>query len=326
MTRTLNANALTHIRGFYKANTATVAFSKTGAFAVATATRLCIEVGGQTVDVPALTAVTLPASPITGTDYAIWAKPDGALEATSSHTSPPVTGARKIGGFHYAPGGNAAAQAGGNTTPQINEYSFWDLKFRPVCVDPRGMALVANGFWCDIYLTGVDAITNGTSKYNVTIADGSSPPKVPPVMGGNGSATYGSFTWFEAMELAKVFGKRALTQQEFMAATFGTTEASSLGSDPGSTVLNAAYTSRWGVIQSTGVLWTWGIQRGGPSSTSANTESRGTETDAPNASLFGGAWATGSSAGSRCSVWNNAASASSHDVGLRAACDHLQVD
>lgn len=58
-------------------------------------------------------------------------------------------------GFHFAPGGNAAARAGGDEIPAINPCSLWDRNFRPVCADPRGMALVdmrGHKFWCDIYL------------------------------------------------------------------------------------------------------------------------------------------------------------------------------
>jgi hypothetical protein len=313
---------------FRKLDPSVAAFTKTGNFTVSTATQLFVEVGGLVRVIAANTAVTMPAA-TTGTDYAIWCRPDGTLEATSNHTSPPVANSRKIGGFHYAPGGNAAAQAGGNTTAQINEYSFWDLKWRPNCPDPRGMTLVAGGFWMDIYLTGVDAITNGSSKYNVVMADGSSPPKVPTMFGGNGSTTYGSYTWFEAMELATAFGKRCPTQQEFMSAMYGTTEASSVGTDQGSTILNAAYTSRWGVIQSTGVLWIWARDRGGPfagASYNANTEGRGSEYNAPNACLLGGNWNDGSSAGSRCSFWNYAASLSANGFGSRFSASHLQLD
>jgi hypothetical protein len=313
---------------FRKANPDVVAFSKTGNFTVSTATQLFVEVNGVVRTIASATAVTMP-SATTGTDYAIWCRPDGTLEATSNHTSPPVANSRKIGGFHYAPGGNAAAQSGGNTTAQINEFSFWDLKWRPNCPDPRGMTLVAGGFWMDIYLTGVDAITNGSSKFNVVMADGSSPPKVPTMFGGNGSTTYGSYTWFEAMELATAFGKRCPTQQEFMSAMYGTTEASSVGTDQGSTILNAAYTSRWGVIQSTGVLWIWARDRGGPfagASWNANTEGRGSEYNAPNACLLGGAWGNGSNSGSRCSAWSDAASNSNVTVGSRFSCDHLQLD
>lgn len=317
------------VRGvFTKATPSAVAFIKTGATTATTSSTIYVEVNGTVKTIASGTSVTMPALSA-GTDYAIWAKPDGSLEATSNHTSPPVANSRKIGGFHYAPGGNASGQSGGNTTAQINEYSFWDLKFKPSCPDPRGMTLVAGGFWMDIYLTGVDAITNGSSRYNVTMADGSSPPKVPAMFGGNGSTTYGSYTWFEAMELAAAFGKRAPTQREFMAATYGTTEASSVGTDQGSTVLNAAYTSRWGVVQSSGVLWIWGDDRGGAYNTggwNANTEGRGSEYNAPNAVLLGGDWGDGASAGSRCSHWNIAASDSNTSVGSRFCCDHLQLD
>jgi len=314
---------------FRKADPTIAAFTKTGNFTVSTATTLYVEVNGVLKTIASSAAVTMPGSAVAGTDYAIWAKTDGTLEATSNHTSPPTANARKIGGFHYAPGGNAAAQSGGNTTAQINEYSFWDLKFRPACSDPRGMTLVAGGFWCDIYLTGVDAITNGTSKYNVTHADGASPPKVPALFGGNGSTTYGSLTWFEASELARAFGKRPLFQSEFMAAAYGATEASSVGADQGSSVLNAAYTSKWGVIQASGVLWVWGQERGGPfaaASWNANTEGRGSEYNAPNAAFFGGAWNFGAISGSRTSYWVVAASYSGDFIGLRCACDHLLLD
>ena len=313
---------------FRKENPTIVAFTKTGNGTATTSSAIYVEVNKIILTIASGTNITMPTL-AAGTDYAIWAKPDGTLEATSNHTSPPVANSRKIGGFHYAPGGNATAQSGGNTTAQINEYSFWDLKFRPNCSDPRGMTLVAGGFWMDIYLTGVDAITNGSSKYNVTMADGSSPPKIPTLFGGNGSTTYGSYTWFEAMELATAFGKRCPTQQEFMSAAYGTTEASSVGTDQGSTILNAAYTSKWGVVQSSGVLWIWARDRGGPyagASWNANTEGRGSEYNAPNAAGLGGYWGTSSDAGSRCSNWSDAASSSYDVIGSRFCCDHLQLD
>jgi len=313
---------------FYRADASSVVFTKTGAFTVSTSQAITLAVNGKVLTIASGTAVTMP-TPTVGTDYAIWAKPDGTLEATASFVSPPVTGARRIGGFHYAPGGNATAQTGGNTTPQINEYSFYDVKFRPACPDPRGMALIAGGYWMDIYLTGVDAITNGSSKYNVTMADGASPPKVPTMFGGNGSTTYGSYTWFEAMELATAFGKRCPTQQEFMSAAYGTTEASSIGTDQNNTILNSVYTSKWGLIQATGVLWIWGRERAGPyagASWNANTEGRGSEYNAPNAVGLGGGWGSAAASGSRSSDWSNAASVSSASIGSRFACDHLQLE
>ena len=310
---------------FSKADPTIVAWSKTGAFTVSTATTLYVEVNGTTHTIAASTAVTMP-SATTGTDYAIWCTTAGALQATTDHTNPPSANARKVGGFHYAPGGNATARAGGDTTPAINAYSFWDLKFKPSCPDPRGMTLVGGGYWVDIYLTGVDAITNGSSKYNVTIADNASPPKVPTMFGGDGTTTYGTLTWFESVELATAFGKRCMTQQEFMSAAYGTTEASSLGSDPVSTVLNAAYTSKWGMIQSTGVMYVWGADRGGAYDTSgawqAVTEGRGSEYAAPNAGLLGAAWHNGAVSGSRSSYWGSAASDSFNNFGSRFAANH----
>lgn len=328
----LSGNAHVGLAGFYKADPTSVAFTKTGAGTaeVKAGTLVGFEDGTQVAYTTA-TSITMPTL-TAGTDYAIWADKDGSIQATTNFTTPPETGSRKIGGFHYAPGGNATGTSGGNTTAQINEYSFWDLKFRPACPDPRGMTLVADGFWMDIYLTGVDAITNGSSKYNVTIADGSSPPKVPTTFGGNGSTTYGSYTWFEAMELATAFGKRCPTQQEFMSAAYGTTEASSRGSDPGTTQMSATddnFTSKWGVIQSTGVLNIWGQERGGPyagASWNANTDGRGSEYNAPNAVFLGSGWGDASNAGSRCSAWYGAASFSSSSIGSRFVSSHYIAD
>ena len=321
--------ALSSSRGlFRKTDPTIVAWTKTGNGTATTSSILYIEVNGSIKTIASGTSISMPTLTV-GTDYAIWAKTNGTLEATSNHTSPPTANARKVGGFHYAAGGNATGTSGGNTIAQINEYSFWDLKFRPSCNDPRGMTLVAGGFWVDIYLANTDCDTNGTSKYNVTMADGSSPPKVPTLFGGNGSSTYGSLTWFESCELASAYGKRLLTQREFMAMAYGTTEASSIGSDQGSTILNAAYTSKWGVMQSTGVLWVWGDDRAGPfagASWNANTEGRGSEYNAPNAVRLGGSWVGGSNAGSRCSLWNDAASSSDVSLGVRCACDHLLLD
>lgn len=324
------ATILSSVYGlFRKADPTIVAWTKTGNFTLTTATTLYIDVNGSVKTISSGTSITMPTA-TAGTDYAIWAKTNGTLEATSNHTSPPTANARKVGGFHYAAGGNATGTSGGNTTASINAYSLWDVKWRPACSDPRGMALVADGFWVDIYLANTDCDTNGTSKYNVTIADGSSPPKVPTKFGGNGSTTYGSLTWFESCELASAYGKRLLTQREFMAMAYGTTEASSIGSDQGSTILNAAYTSKWGVMQSTGVMWVWGDDRGGAYATggwNANTEGRGSEYNAPNAVILGGYWGNGADAGSRCSNWDNAASLSlNSSVGVRFSCDHLLLD
>jgi len=313
---------------FRKSNSSTVLFTKTGNFTVDTSQDFYAEAGGSVLTIVSGTAITMPTA-TTGTDYAVWLKTDGTLEATTSFTSPPATDARKIGGFHYAPGSNASAQAGGNSTPQINEYSFWDLNYRPACNDPRGMTCVAGSFWSDIYFLNTNPDVNGTSKYGVTIADGDSPPIIPLTLGGNGSTTFGSLTWFESMSIATAMGKKAFTQPQFMTAMYGVTEATDAGSDPGTTGLDADRTSRWGVMQATGNLWVWAQDRGGYYSTggwNANTDGFGSEYNAPNVSRLGGGWAYGVNAGSRSSRWNDSASYSGSLIGMRLVCDHLQLD
>lgn len=310
---------------FAKANPNAVAWSVTGANALQTAMALHVEVNGVVHIIAASTSITVPASPVAGTDYAIWVKTDGSLEATSNHISPPAANARRIGGYHYAPGGNAATQAGGNSTPAINPYSCWDLKWRPACPDPRGMTLVANNFWADIYLLNTDPDTNGTSGYNLTIADGSSPPKIPAAFGGDGTTTYGTLTWWSAGECLAAFGKRAPDYAEFAALAYGVTEATSRGTDPVTTGLDAARTSRWGVMQATGSLFVWGRVFGGPygaASWSANTEGRGSTYNLPRAAIFGGYWGDGSFAGSRCSYWDYPLSGSNYLIGARGTASH----
>lgn len=316
-------------------------------------------VGGKLRKWPASSAVTLPAL-VGGTDYAIYACADGTLQASANFSAPAgydASTSTQIGGFHYAPGGNAAAQDGGNTTPQINPYSLWDLKWRPACADPRGMTLVGGRFWCDIYLTGIDVDANGSSRNGVAIADGSSPPKVPAMFGGNGSTTYGSFTWFEARELLASVGKDLLDYGEFAAAAYGTKEASQRGSDAvttglgttnaGSSNTDEKFTSKWGVLQSSGCMWVWGrdlISRvtvgGAPADAAALaadinsfawravTKGRGSmylqaTNDGIAASLFGGSWSNGSSCGSRASRWSGQPWYSASNLGARGRCDHL---
>lgn len=83
-----------------------------------------------------------------GRDYAVTVADGKAVltEMTSASLADNI-----LGGFHFAPGGNAAARNGGDSVPAINPHSIWDRNFRPACKDPRGMALVAVPAY--IYLT-----------------------------------------------------------------------------------------------------------------------------------------------------------------------------
>lgn len=323
---------------FYKADPTTVAFTKTGNGTAQIKAGTVIDVVGKQVTFASATSITMPTL-TAGTDYAIWVKDDATIQATTNFTSAPGAGNwRKIGGFHYAPGGNATGQAGGNTTAQINEYSFWDLKFKPACQDPRGMVLVANSFWSDIYLCGVDHHVNGTSKYNVAIADGSSPPKVPSAFGGNGTTAYANGNWWNLNEVLQSWGKRSPTYDEFAALAYGTTEAtSSGGTDVPTTGVNGTgatstwdkFTSKWGVIQATGCMWIWGNEFGGgaaAASWTANTGGRGSTYQMENAVRFGGDWGGASNSGSRASILNSSPTISDGSIGARGVCDHLIID
>ena len=311
---------------FSKADPSTVAFTKTAAGTASIKAGTYVFVGSTLVPFASATAITMPTL-TAGTDYAIWVKDDATIQATNNFSSAPSAGNwRRIGGFHYAPGDNAAAQSGGNTTPQINAYSFWDLNFKPACPDPRGMTLVANSFWSDIYLLGQEHLSNGSSKYNVTIADGSNPPKIPTLFGGNGTSNYGEFNWWEAGEVMRSYGKRLPRYDEFAALAYGTTEGASIGTDQGSTVWNAAYVSRWGANQVAGIMWQWGAEFGGGAAGAgwvSNTISRGQTYQLPNAVFLGGDWSDGSACGSRASAWNTSPTHSSSHIGARGVCDHL---
>ncbi|KAF1041404.1 MAG: hypothetical protein GAK35_03333 [Herbaspirillum frisingense] len=326
---------------FVKANPRAAAFTKTGPGAAQTAQALVVEVADLVIKYASGTAITMPAL-TAGTDYAIYACADGSLRADANFTAPTgytTANSRQIGGFHYAPGGNATQKnGGGNTTAQINEVSFWDLKFRPNCDDPRGMALVAGKFWADIYILGVNHITDGTSKYNVAMATGSAPPKVPTLFGGNGTTAYADGNWFSFREVMAAYGKRFPTYAEFAALAFGTKEKVSAGpASGGSAPLtgqnNTGYTSTWenftslfGIIQASGNLWVWGEEFGGPygaASYADTPDARGQWYSPPNAALFGGNWNNTTNSGSRASYWNDAPSASTASIGARGVCDHL---
>lgn len=350
---------------FYKADPTTVVFNRTGNDTAEIKAGTVIDVEGTAVKFTSATTITMPTL-TAGTDYAIWVKTDGTIQASTNFTAPPSAGTwRKIGGFHYAPGGNAVPgqQAGGDTTPQINRYSFWDLKFRPACPDPRGMTLVAERLWFDIYLsnqyfsyadynlstqTNTLTLAYPSSQYGLYIASGNALPYDPyavPRM--YMSFQLGAYTWFDAQEVSALIGKRCPTQAEFMLAAFGTSETISSGggvdADVAGQTLSGAtnawnkFTSLWGVIQATGTRWIWSRDRGGPYAGASwagvtdnvinpKTTTRGSEYQAPYACVLGGSRNSGSYSGSRASYWGWSALTSNVEIGSRFCCDHLIVD
>lgn len=242
---------------------------------------------------------------IPGGDYEIRLTPAGYPVAALAAALPKPDA---IGGFHFAPGGNAAARHGGDDTPAINPCSIWDVGFRPACADPRGMALVERDglrFWCDIYKLGVDHVAKGTSRHGETIADGRDAPATL-----DGKERFARLDHPTAVTVYGHHGKQLLSYDEFRAAAFGVTEKSSAPRDPKITGLDTAHTSRFGVMQATGNLWDWGHDG---------------DLDAPRPSLFGGSWINGD-AGSRCARLGSWPDYSSGGLSARGRSDHLTLD
>ncbi len=260
------------------------------------------------------TAIPAPAGGfVAGTDYGVSVEAD-AISVVQLDAVPTIeTHPTIIGGFHFAPGGCAVARDGGDDLPAINPHSMWDWNFRPACPDPRGMVLIempvempdGRRFWCDIYLLGVDHTKDGTSRFGVTIADGSSPPKKP-----NGGR-FSKLDYGTAVVVMEHHGKGLLSFEEFIAAAFGVTERSVHDGDPKVTKLDAPRTSHHGVMQATGNVWVWGHD-GDP--------------DQPRASVFGGSWWHDGDAGSRCAdVSYDWPGYSDVSLGARGRGDHLQL-
>ena len=317
---------------FKKSVRGTRLFQSPTANTITTTQQCYIEVGGALINVSSGTSVVMPTL-TAGVDYAIYACADGTLRADSNFTAPSgytTANSRFLGCGHYAPGGNATGQSGGNTTPAFNPYSLFDLTYRPSRKDWRGMTTdPGEGFCGMIYMLNTEHIANGPSAYNRVIADGSSPPKIPTQFGGSGSNSYSDLNWWTAGEVLAAYGMRHPTYQEYAALAYGTTEASSIGTDQGNTILNAAYTSRCGIIQASGVMWIWGANFGGGAAGAgwtANTGGRGSTYQMENAVILGGYWATGSSCGSRASDWTFSPRDSGRYFAARGVCDLLILD
>jgi hypothetical protein len=282
-----------------------------------TAQPVSLDVDGTIITLATGVEVTLPTL-ASHTDYMIYCDQSGALSAQPWDDAAPAN-SRAVGGFHVY-----------HTTATINPHSIWDLGYRPTA-NPRGMTQCPTGDWVDIYLMDVDYGINGYSRGGVTIADGSSPPKIPAIYGGNGTATYGSLTWFEAVDLAAAAGKRLLTYAMFTAAAFGVVERQAVGTDPVTTKYQAGHRSACGMEQATGCLWQWGEDINGTTATGAGswqdiTDGRGDiYTHSIRAVLLGANWGNASYSGSRASIWSIAPSYSNGSISARASCGHMTL-
>jgi hypothetical protein len=190
--------------------------------------------------------------------------------------------------------------------------------------------------WLAIYLLNNNPGLNGVSRAGLRIADGENSgswPVIPATEGGDGTATYGNFTWYTANSVLSALGCRLPTFEAMMRGAWGVVEQTSRGSDPINTILDAPRTSAIGLIGATGYQWSWmadmlvDVSGTAAGAWTANTGGRGAtfQTRPAVAGLFGGDWSNGSNSGSRCSNWSVPLSFSSPNFGVRAACDHLML-
>ena len=289
------------------------------------------------------TNLLIPETKTAGTDYFVYAKSDATFYISANDA---ITTDRLIGGFHYGLVGESEAVTGNKLEADmvkirgINQYSFWDLKWKPVA-NPKGMVNIGLR-WYDIYLLNSEHITNGTSKAGLWIAGGATTngrviPKIPLEYGGNNTINYGKFTWFQACEIAKAHGKELISYAEFPTIAYGVTEMVSSSTNGYETVAGKIehypnLTSKYGIEQATGVEWIWGsdVQGiGGAAWITGVTDSRGdiyAPASSPTAVILGGNRDYGVVAGSRASIWGSYVWYSSWDVGCRLACDHLELE
>jgi len=254
-----------------------------------------VQFGELVVEFDDDTPVRLPETLTPGGDYEVVLNPDSTLSA-HAYGAAADFGRPVLGGFHYAPAGNAMTRSGGDAHPAINPYSIYDLNFRPASLNPRGMTLVDDSFWVDIYLLGTNHRTNGTSRYGTRIADGRSLDRL---------------NYADAVAIMAEHGKQLLGVTEFFAAAYGVTEKSARDGEPDTTEIGPAdlpFTSKYGLFQATGCMWQWGHNE---------------DPDEPRASLFGGSWLYGSLAGSRCASLARWPENSDDHVGARGRSDHL---
>lgn len=326
---------------------------KTSATTLAIKAGTHVKIGNAYVSLTVQTAVVMPAVMTPGEDYAVFVHPDGTASAVADPyfdpAEAPVPGALKIGGFHYgltAPGTTPASggfattgftNTGGNypwtqvrvdRIAGINEFSIWDLTFRSkgeqhgFSFDPQRKV------WDAIYFCSPDHLANGISRYNTPVASGTVLPKIPVEYGGDGTATYGRLSAYEALEIVASHGCRLMTQEEFASGALGVTEGQSLGG-AASTIpaskREPGYTSRIGLEQATGHIWTIGgpLTSVGGSAWTAG-PNRGQFYGGAGLPLFGGSRDNAANSGSRASYWYIDFWSSNLSVGLRAACDHYQ--
>jgi hypothetical protein len=260
-------------------------FEKPDPFSVAFETdgKKVVVKSGVTIDSESFPEAVMLPKIKKGADYVVTQEGD-SLRAEYFTGSIP---GEAVGGFHIGLNG------------KILPHSLWDADWRPACRDPRGMVLVADLFWADIYLLNDDPALSGTSRAGASIADGSTPPIF------SSGIRAENLNWWTAVEIMASHGKQLLSAAEFALAARGVEEGKNCGSDPKKTTHVPGLRSEWGLEQATGCMWTWGRDL----------------TSWGGRVLLGGYWNTSVAGPRRLSGYF--AYISDDSLGARGRCDHL---
>lgn len=212
-----------------------------------------------------------------------------------------------VGGFHYSlvPKDFIARNNISNKKAKklrgVNEFSIWTQEHRPTC-SPKGMTYnPKKDAWIDIYMCNSEYETVGTSAAGKNFLAGANfHGRVNPH--GNKDFLYEDFE-----KIAKKYGKRFITWDEFISSMKGVKEfASARNDDNGVTKHHPHFISKYGIEQATGHNWIWSEK-----------------IDGKLAVLLGGNRDYGVTAGSRASSWHNFVWVSFWYIGCRFACDSL---
>ncbi|SBS36629.1 hypothetical protein MSP8887_02658 [Marinomonas spartinae] len=291
---------------------------------------LTVAVNGVAYEYREGVELVLPGSMSIGTDYAIYATPDGLVVSPNFTVPEGYTAltSRRVGGFHYQNG-------------EINEFSVYDLKYYPDARnwltganDPRGMARVPGVGWVDIYMLNTTPDLLGTSAFGAKIADGASPLKKPQYWGGDGVVQYSDFSQYIASRVLAAYGKRLVTTHEHEQLAFGTVTGAKVGSDPITIQYHAPTTSKFGIVGATGVMWQWALERWdrGDGSNGYGWTPDGMDGEGQlykaglqgvGAAIVGSDW-DGSEPGPRASYWGTEPSNSGYNIAARGVSGHFE--
>ncbi|MDK2062746.1 hypothetical protein PT520_09480 [Aliarcobacter butzleri] len=212
-----------------------------------------------------------------------------------------------IGGFHYSlvpkdfKARNNISKKRAEKLRGINEFSIWTQEHRPTC-SPKGMSYIKKyDCWVDIYMCNSEHKKYGTSAAGLHfLAGGNSYGRINPKGEDN-------FLYKDFKAVAKQYGKRFITWDEFITAARGVKEFASAGNDDnGITKHHPDFISKYGIEQATGHNWIWSEK-----------------IDNEKAVLVGGIRDNGVNAGSRASGWYSYVWYSFWGIGCRFACDSL---